>query len=207
MTILHDAALKHALSSMELIVSPMLDPDTQITSGSIDLRLGTEFLLSRRTRQAGVDPLLVLDTAAAYEQIDVDFGAQFWLQPGQLALGSTLETIRLSENLGAYVLSRSTWGRLGLLVATAVYIQPGFCGVLTLELSNAGESPIALYPGTRVAQLVVHHTAGAAEGYQDKPLSMYRAPTGPQAPDLRRDRADIERAKRALTTLGPRPAP
>jgi len=62
------------------------------------------------------------------------------------------------------VLGRSTWGRLGLIVATAVGIQPNFAGTLTLELRNLGEAPLSLYPGQIIAQLFFHEVAGAEEG-------------------------------------------
>jgi dCTP deaminase len=64
----------------------------------------------------------------------------------------------------AYVLGRSTWGRLGLIVATAVGIQPNFAGTLTLELRNLGETPLSLYPGQIIAQLFFHEISGAKDG-------------------------------------------
>lgn len=103
------------------------------------------------------------------------------MHPQQFVLGATCEFLRLPSHLGAYVLGRSSWGRLGLLVATAVMIQPGFSGCITLELVNAGDSPIRLFPGLKVAQLAVHSTAGStAHAYSDTGGS-YRSPTGPQA--------------------------
>ena len=68
-----------------------------------------------------------------YQRLVVPFGERLWLHLRQFALGSTLGLIRLPRTLGAYVLGRSSWGGLRLLVATAVMVQPGFAGSLTLE--------------------------------------------------------------------------
>jgi deoxycytidine triphosphate deaminase len=75
------------------------------------------------------------------------------LHPGQFVLGETLEWIRLPKNLVAFVIGKSTWGRDGLIIATAIGVHPNFSGILTLEISNVGEIPIYLYPGLAIAQL------------------------------------------------------
>ena len=71
-------------------------------------------------------------------------------------MGVTLEWIRLPNNLAGYVTARSSWGRRGLIIATATGVHPGFTGCLTLELSNVGEIPIAILPGMTVCQLFLH---------------------------------------------------
>ena len=198
LTLLHHEALAEAMKSEDLeqrlIVTPLLD-EAQVGEASIDLRMGTEFLLLRRTLRAGVDvnvdPQEQIDEL--YDRITVPLGEGMWLHPQQFALGSTLEFIRLPSTLGAYVLGRSSWGRLGLLVATAVLVQPGFSGSLTLELVNEGESPIKLYPGLKIAQLAVHSLPDATEHSYTTPTVNYRSPTGPQAARLAKDKAELER--------------
>jgi dCTP deaminase len=69
----------------------------------------------------------------------------------------TLEWLRIPKNLAAYVVGKSSWGRAGLIIATATGVHPGFKGCLTLELSNVGEIPIAVQPGIAICQLFVHH--------------------------------------------------
>jgi deoxycytidine triphosphate deaminase len=116
-----------------------------------------------------------------YEPDNVPLGEGLWLHPHQFVLGTTLEFIRIPLTCAAYVLGRSSWGRLGLLVATAVMIQPGFSGAITLELENVGESPIKLYPGLKIAQLAVHSLPDETQyPYRKK----YLSPTGPQASRL-----------------------
>jgi dCTP deaminase len=197
-SLLHHEALVSALSEGDLadrlIVTPLLQ-DNQIGESSIDLRLGTEFLLLRRTLRPGVDlgdPALEQELEYLYEPSSVLLGDGIWLHPQQFVLGSTLEFIRIPPSCGAYVLGRSSWGRLGLLVATAVMIHPGFSGAITLELENVGDSPIRLYPGLKIAQLAVHSLPSqTSHPYQRK----YQSPTGPQASRLVKERDELEKIR------------
>lgn len=208
MTLLHHEALIDALQATDfderLVVTPLLD-DGQVGEASIDLRLATEFLLLRRTLQAGIDvgdPDLESQVAELYERIAVPIGEGLWLHPQQFVLGATFEFVRVPPTLGAYVLGRSSWGRLGLLVATAVTVQPGFAGSLTLELVNAGDSPIRLYPGLKIAQLSVHALPGKTQFIKANPT--YRSPTGPQPAKLEKEARELDRIRRlgdALATV------
>ena len=108
---------------------------------------------------------------------------KLWLHPRHFVLAATLEFIGLPDDMSAYVVGRSSWGRLGLVVATAVYVQPGFHGCLTLELVNDGDSPIRLTPGTRIAQLVVHRLEHPSPARDDDDQK-YLAPVRPQASRL-----------------------
>lgn len=199
--ILRHEALKGALerkdSSDRLVVTPLLDKE-QVGPSSIDLRLGTRFYLLRRTEGPGLDPKLVSDSAQvdtdAYEAKRVRLGDGLWLHPGQFVLGSTLEYLRIPLDLSGYVIGRSTWGRVGLIVATAILVHPGFTGALTLELANEGDSPICLYPGVRIAQLSLHHLEGATKkgyGKQQK----YFGDTGPQIPRLDSEANEVTRVQ------------
>jgi dCTP deaminase len=167
-----------------LIVTPLINP-RQVGRGAIDLRLGTEFLLLRRTRHAGLRVGLVAqqEIDEAQERVVVPFDEELWLHPRHFVLAATLEFIGLPDDMSAYVVGRSSWGRLGLVVATAVYVQPGFHGCLTLELVNDGDSPIRLTPGTRIAQLVVHRLEHPSPARDDDDQK-YLAPVRPQASRL-----------------------
>jgi len=196
MTLLQDSELREAVFAPKLadrlVVMPLLEPDKQIGPASIDVRLGTHFQYFERVGNAGVDPGGELEKLVEESErtVSVEFGVPLWLHPGQFVLGATLEFLRLPRHLGAYVVGRSSWGRLGLLVATAIMLQPGWGGNLTLELVNHGESPIALYAGSRIAQLAVHSLGGESElPYSGK----YMGPTGPWASRLGSERESIER--------------
>jgi dCTP deaminase len=165
-----------------LVVTPLLDVK-QIGPASIDLRLSSDFLTLRRNDRCGIDPIREEGAGGGQVQapVSVPLGRAIWLQPQQFMLGATLEFIRLPANMMAYVVGRSSWGRMGLVVATAIMVQPGFAGSLTLELANEGDSPIRLYPGLRVAQLVVHATSAPADDPYDPKKGSYSFPVGPGA--------------------------
>jgi dCTP deaminase len=185
----------------KLFVAPLLDPD-QVGTASIDLRLGTEFLLLRRTREAGLDPCQhpPASLEAMQERLTVPLGDSLWLHPRHFALAVTLEYLRLPADLSAYVIGRSTWGRVGLLVATAIMVHPGFTGCLTLELVNDGDSPIRLYPGTRIAQLAVHRTERPTTHLYG-PKNRYFAPIRPHPAHFAAETGDIERVGKLADAL------
>jgi dCTP deaminase len=180
-----------------LIITPMLDP-AQVGSGSIDLRLGTEFIETDRRSEAVIDPYDTLDASARPpDRVDfVPLGQHLVLHPGQFLLGATLEFVRLPAHLGAQVLSRSSWGRLGLLVATAVVVQPGFAGCLTLELVNTGNVPIRLRPGLRVAQLQLWAADSPTAISYSTGDEKYHAPVGPESNKLAWESDELARLKR-----------
>ncbi|WP_353865167.1 dCTP deaminase [Svornostia abyssi] len=187
-----------------LVVTPLLAED-QIGPASVDVRLGSEFLLLRRTRGPGLDPGKH-DQASVedlQERVVVPLGDKLWLHPQHFVLAATFEYVRLPTDLGAYVVARSSWGRLGLVVATAILVQPGFAGCLTLELVNEGDSPIALYPGLRVAQLAFHtlETASPQPYHAD---GKYRAPTRPQASRVAAEAAHVDHLERLKALLASR---
>jgi dCTP deaminase len=169
-----------------LIIMPLLD-ETQIGHASVDVRLGNEFIVLRKSSVDHIDPS---DTARwpemlqrSQQRVRISLRQDFIIHPGQLVLAATLEYLAVPRRLAATVEGRSSWGRLGLLIATASNIAPGFKGCVTLELVNAGEVPLTLYPGERIAQVVFHRTDGEAE-YRGK----YNCPTGPEFTRIQEDR-------------------
>lgn len=180
-----------------LLITPLLDPEKQIGPGSIDLRLGTEFLETPRQNNASIDPFLTEDPRIRPGndiRTYVPLGDRYVLHPGQFALGATLEFVVLPDDITGQVLSRSSWGRLGLLVATAVAVQPGFRGSLTLELVNAGTVPIVLRPGLRIAQLQLWSSKNMAVNPYSKSGNKYQAPLGPESNRLAWEDDEIGRA-------------
>ncbi len=168
-----------------LIVSPLLDP-SQIGDVSVDLRLGFEFVVVKRANVPSVSPLDKKEAPAqalkSQESMLVPRGQKLVLHPGELIVGTSLEYLRLPPNLGAYVTSRSSWGRAGLVIATAVAVAPGYTGVITLELTNVGNAPLVLSPGVRIAQILFHQV-GADVTYAGR----YRCPTGPELGRIHED--------------------
>jgi dCTP deaminase len=144
-----------------LIVTPILE-HSQIGSASIDVRLSYEFVSVKRGNIGFLDPCGLDDGRHRFRTPHhLNRGERFYLHPNEMVLASTLEYVRLPVGIAAYVTSRSKWGRLGLVIATATAIHPGFTGTITLELVNHGTIPIALYPGLDVAQLILHSVDNA----------------------------------------------
>lgn len=171
-----------------LIVRPLLDPKTQIGRCSLDIRLSNEFIVTKETQ------LPILDVAKFdslrenimhyQEKIRVGYGEGFVLHPKEFVLGASFEYISLPRDVMAYVVGRSSWGRLGLVIATATLIDPGFKGVITLELANLGKVPLKLYPCLRIAQLVFHRLTSPTEGY----TGGYLTSTGPRFSEIYNDK-------------------
>ena len=179
------AYMKKPLSDA-LVIVPIIDP-SQINGTSIDLRLGNKFIVMKRSEFVSIDlkswkkePKVQRrqKISQLQEEIYVDYGKKFILHPGEFALGSTLEYICLPLDLMGYILGKSTWGRMGLVIATATQVAPGYKGTPTLELSNLGTVPIELSPGLSIAQIVLHKTGEKAEPYKGS----YHYSTGPSGP-------------------------
>ncbi len=147
-----------------LVVTPLLLAD-QVQATSIDLRLGSEFLLLSRfaTSSQGSDDAHD-EPKQDFVRHRLEFGTALYVHPGQFVYAATLEFVRLPSNLMAYVVGKSSLGRSGLEIATAIKIDPGFAGCITLELYSIGEVPLKLFPGMRVCQIVLHTTHGSAHG-------------------------------------------
>lgn len=157
-----------------LIITPQPNLEDLKRSGaaSIDIRLGCWFLACRQSR-AGLFDVYEHEADAPNEakltkSYYVPFGEGFVLHPRNFVLGITLEWIRLPSDRAAYVIGRSSWGRHGLIIATATGVHPGFTGCLTLELSNVGEIPIMIKPGTAICQLFIHDVDNENPEYVDR---------------------------------------
>jgi len=167
----------------DLIISPILEP-SQVGDGSVDISLGTRFIRSRRARMTEINfPKLDKETIRKYqESLVVPFGEHYILHPRSFALGCTFEFIALPSDICGFVLSRSSYGRAGLLIATATFVHPGWRGCLTLELENLGEIPIILQPLSAVGQLVLLHASALPEQPKAKVI-----PVGPTFTTLDED--------------------
>lgn len=170
-----------------ICISPILDRQKQIGRCSVDIRLGYEFIITKETQLSALDVAdrenLKKNIRQYQEKIRIGYAEKFILHPQQFVLGASLEYLSLPLDIMAYVVGRSSWGRLGLVIATATLIDPGFKGVITLELANIGKVPLILYPCLRIAQLVFHRLVGATEGYSGQ----YAVSTGPKFSEIYND--------------------
>lgn len=167
-----------------LFITPLLG-DFSIGASSVDLRLGNQFIVTKNANTAyvGADTEKLGYGKRTQERIYIEKGRAFFLHPNEFVLGCSLEYLRLPKTVSAMVTSRSSWGRVGLVIATATSVGPSYKGVITLELTNVGHTPICLFPGLRVAQIMFYRLESASE-YKGK----YDCLIGPEYSRIAADR-------------------
>ena len=158
--ILSDRSLREAIAAGRLVVDPL--DDDAIQPSSIDVRLDNRFRVFYTARHPYIDVKQPMDDLT--ELVEVKPDDAFILHPGEFVLGSTLEEVGIPPDLAARLEGKSSLGRLGLMThSTAGFLDPGFTGHVTLELSNVANLPITLYPGMRIGQIAVFQLTTAAE--------------------------------------------
>jgi dCTP deaminase len=160
LVILSDRSLREAIAAGRLVIDPL--DDDAIQPSSIDVRLDNRFRVFYTARHPYIDVKQPMDDLT--ELVEVKPDDAFILHPGEFVLGSTLEEVGIPADLAARLEGKSSLGRLGLMThSTAGFLDPGFVGHVTLELSNVANLPITLYPGMRIGQIAVFQLTTAAE--------------------------------------------
>ncbi len=178
--ILSDKTLREELAAGRIVIDPL--DETCIQPSSIDLHVDGLFRVFRNHTTTFIDPKQPQDDLT--ELVEVDDDGAFVLHPGEFVLGSTLEHVGLPDDLVARLEGKSSLGRLGLLIhSTAGFVDCGFRGHLTLELSNVANLPIAIYPGMKIGQIsFLRMTTAADVPYGgDATGSKYQGQRGPTA--------------------------
>ncbi len=153
-----------------------------VQPSSVDVRLDRFFRLFDNHKYQHIDPSL--DQPDLTRLVEVDATEPFVLHPGEFVLGATYEVITLPDDIAARLEGKSSLGRLGLLThSTAGFIDPGFSGHVTLELSNVATLPITLWPGMKIGQLCFFRLSSPAEHPygSDKYGSRHQGQRGPTA--------------------------
>lgn len=139
----------------ELFIEPILDREKQINSISIDLRLGCDFLVSIQGRDAFINASKNKEDIGQvnrfFQETRRKFGETFILHPGQMVLASSLEYLKLPNNVFGVLTMRSSYSRLGLVLSSVV--QPGYCGCISLELTNFNKTSLNLTIGATLFQI------------------------------------------------------
>ncbi len=176
--LLSDQDLRKEVESGRLLLEPF---DVEMVQpSSIDVRLDRFFRVFNNTRYTHIDPSLQQDELTSL--VEAQDGEPFVLHPGEFVLGSTYEMVTLPDDLAGRLEGKSSLGRLGLLThSTAGFIDPGFSGHITLELSNVANLPITLHPGMKIGQLCLFKLSSPAEHpYGSKQAgSRYQGQRGP----------------------------
>lgn len=182
--ILSDRDIKKALNQGRIAVtSPENDHEKNIHASSMDLRLGKYFKVYEHSKHPVLDPLKMDSFAGLTKLVEITNPEEpFIVHPGDFVLGVTMESVHLGDDIVARVEGRSSIGRLGIIIhSTAGFIDAGFEGTITLEITNINRMPVALYPGMRVCQLAFEEMSSPAEvPYNKKASSKYQGQTLPE---------------------------
>jgi dCTP deaminase len=176
--ILSDRTLREALQAGRIVIDPYEPANVQ--PSSIDLRLDRYFRVFRNHTTRVID--VREDQEDLTELVEIDDSGVFILHPGEFVLAATAERVAVPDDLVARIEGKSSLGRLGLLIhSTAGFIDPGFDGHITLELSNVANLPITLYPMMKIGQVsFLTMTTPAEHPYGTGPLgSKYQGQRGP----------------------------
>lgn len=187
--ILSDKEIKKYIREGRIKIKPKPNFEKQMRPASLDFRLGREFRVFNHIKNPFIDPRNSETFKNLTQLVKIGNNKPFVLQPNQFVLAVTLEEISVPSDIGARIEGRSSWGRLGLIVhSTAGYIDPGFEGRLTLEMSNIGMLPILLYPGMRICQIAFEELSSPAEKtYPQKKDSKYFGDKIPQESRIYKD--------------------
>jgi dCTP deaminase len=184
--VLSDRDIRAEIAAGRIVIDPFIPEAVQ--PSSVDLHLDRRFRVFRNSRYPFID--VRADQPELTELVEIAGDDPFILHPGEFVLGSTLERVQLPNDLVARLEGKSSLGRLGLLIhSTAGYVDPGWEGNLTLELSNVANLPITLYDGMKIGQISFQRLSSPAEvGYGDASIgSKYRGQRDPTASLYHRD--------------------
>jgi dCTP deaminase len=182
-----------------LVITPLLDRQHAIDADSVDLRLGTHFLLPRSLPEPYFSPD-ERTAASLYVKVHVPLGRYLVVPAHQTVLGSTLEFIKLPCDASGEVLTKSSIARTFIVVETAPWIHPEYRGCLTLEIANVSNTPVLLYPGRPIGQLVLLHV-GRTHDDSAKIKSTYFGPVYPEAPPFKNPEEDLLKIGVRITSV------
>jgi dCTP deaminase len=184
--VLSDRDIRAEIAAGRIVIDPYIPEAVQ--PSSVDLHLDRRFRVFRNSRYPFID--VRSDQPELTELVEIGGDDPFILHPGEFVLGSTFERVELPNDLVARLEGKSSLGRLGLLIhSTAGYVDPGWEGNLTLELSNVANLPITLYDGMKIGQISFQRLSSPVEvGYGDARIgSKYRGQRDPTASLYHRD--------------------
>ena len=178
--LLSDRDIRSEIQSGRVAVEPF--DEAMIQPSSVDVRLDKFFRVFENHKYSVIDPSI--EQAELTREVIAEDDEAFILHPGEFVLASTYEVITLPDDIAGRLEGKSSLGRLGLLThSTAGFIDPGFSGHITLELSNVANLPVKLYPGMKICQLCLIKLSSPAEHPYGSAVyaSRYQGQRGPTA--------------------------
>tara|TARA_Y100000592_G_C5310820_1_gene240008 strand:- start:53 stop:628 length:576 start_codon:yes stop_codon:yes gene_type:complete len=183
---LSDTDIKSSIKNRDIEISPLIEE--YIQPSSVDLRVGSDFRVFENHKYSHIDPKAHQDDLTTL--ITASIEEPFVLHPGEFVLGTTFEKISLSNKVVARLEGKSSLGRIGLLIhSTAGFVDPGFSGYLTLELSNVANLPIKIYPEMKIGQISFYYLNSPSESEYGTETygSKYQGQEGPTPSKIHTD--------------------
>ena len=175
---LSDVDIKSSIKNKDIEISPLIEEFIQ--PSSVDLRVGADFRVFENHKYSHIDPKAKQDDLTTLVTSSME--EPFVLHPGEFVLGTTFEKVSLSNKVVARLEGKSSLGRIGLLIhSTAGFVDPGFSGYLTLELSNVANLPIKIYPEMKIGQISFYYLNSPSESKYGSDIygSKYQGQEGP----------------------------
>ena len=175
---LSDVDIKSSIKNKDIEISPLIEEFIQ--PSSVDLRVGADFRVFENHKYSHIDPKSKQDDLTTLVTSSME--EPFVLHPGEFVLGTTFEKVSLSNKVVARLEGKSSLGRIGLLIhSTAGFVDPGFSGYLTLELSNVANLPIKIYPEMKIGQISFYYLNSPSESKYGSDIygSKYQGQEGP----------------------------
>ena len=175
---LSDVDIKISIKNKDIEISPLIEDSIQ--PSSVDLRVGADFRVFENHKYSHIDPKSKQDDLTTVVASSIE--EPFVLHPGEFVLGTTFEKVSLSNKVVARLEGKSSLGRIGLLIhSTAGFVDPGFSGYLTLELSNVANLPIKIYPEMKIGQISFYYLNSPSESKYGSDIygSKYQGQEGP----------------------------
>ena len=187
--VLSDQDILRYIEDERIRIKPEIDHTTQLSSCSVDFRLGNTFMVFEHSRYSFIDPRSPVSVAESMRKIVIAPGEAFMIHPGDFVLASTIESIELPDDLLGRLEGRSSMARLGIIVhSTAALFEPGWIGTATMELGNLGRIAVALYPGMRICSFTFEQLSSPAKvPYRLKEGNKYAGQTLPEASKISLD--------------------
>jgi dCTP deaminase len=173
-----------------LVISPLLQIKKAFDTDAVDLRLGTHFLLPRVPPRPFFYPGLE-SSKLGHQRVHIPLGQYLVVPAHETVLGATLEFVKLPFDVSGQILTKSSVARTFVVIETAPWIHPGYRGCLTLEIANVSNTPLLLYPGRLVAQLILFDVQAARP--MQKQSGTYMGPVYPEAPQFAEPAQDLAR--------------
>ncbi|MBC8165612.1 MAG: dCTP deaminase [Bryobacteraceae bacterium] len=192
--VLSDIDIRRYLDEGKIRITPALPPE-QFGSCSVDFRLGNDFNVFEHSRFPYIDLASKTGLEGIMRKVTVDQGEAFILQPREFVLAITEEKLELDDDVLGRLEGRSSLGRIGIIVhGTAGLFDPGWSGRATLELSNLGRMPVALYPGMRICSFTFEQVSTRVSvPYGRKPGNKYAEQDQPLASRLDREVGELKK--------------